>query len=56
VRKVIRELSILRLLNGAHPNIMRMMDASTIEFEGVPMFSMVMPKASKGSLAGQHNK
>ena len=28
---VLRELSILRLLNGAHPNIMRMVDVSNIE-------------------------
>lgn len=27
----LREMSILRLLNGAHPNIMRMIDVSHIE-------------------------
>jgi serine/threonine protein kinase len=41
---------MLQLLNGAHPNVMRMVDASMIESEGISTFSMVMPKAA-GSLS-----
>ena len=36
--EVVRELSMLQLLNGAHPNVMRMVDASLIESEGIPTF------------------
>ena len=38
---VLRELSVLRLLNGAHPNIMRMIDVT--EMEG--KLTMIMPRA-----------
>ena len=36
--EVVRELSMLQLPNGAHPNVMRMVDASLIESEVVPTF------------------
>eukprot|EP00729_Bicosta_minor_P002009 gene2009-32441_t len=49
---VLREISMLRYLNGAHPNVIRMHDASYLDNEdGVPAFTMIMPKAA-GSLGG----
>ena len=44
----VREMSMLRLLNGAHPNVMRMADVSIFEGE----ICMIMPCAAEGSLAG----
>lgn len=39
---VLRELSVLRLLNGAHANIMRMIDVTEIEGK----LTMIMPRAA----------
>ena len=39
---VLRELSVLRLINGAHPNIMRMIDVTEIEGK----LTMIMPRAA----------
>ena len=38
----LRELSVLRLLNGAHPNVMRVVDVSELDGE----LCMIMPKAA----------
>jgi serine/threonine protein kinase len=42
----LREMSMLRYLNGAHPNVMRMVDVSRLEDQ----FCMIMPKLA-GSLS-----
>ena len=44
---VLREIAMLRLLNGAHPNLMRITDISEVEGQ----LCFVMPKMA-GSLAG----
>eukprot|EP00965_Chrysotila_dentata_P053091 1762010-Pleurochrysis_carterae.AAC.2 len=41
---VLREISILRFLNGAHPNIMRVQDVSELDQDGQRRLCMVMPK------------
>ena len=49
---ILREIVMLRLLNGAHPNLMSLEDVS--ELDG--SFAMVMPKASGGSLSSALEK
>ncbi|KOO30844.1 calcium calmodulin-dependent protein kinase [Chrysochromulina tobinii] len=44
---LLREIVMLRLLNGAHPNLMSLVDVS--ELDG--RFAMVMPAAAGGSLS-----
>ena len=44
---LLREIVMLRLLNGAHPNLMSIVDVS--ELDG--RFAMVMPAAAGGSLS-----
>ena len=48
---VLREVAMLRMLNGAHPNVLTVADVSTME----GAVCMVMPKLA-GTLAGAIEK
>ena len=49
---ILREIVMLRLLNGAHPNLMQLVDVSKMN----GALAMVMPKAAAGSLSGALEK
>jgi serine/threonine protein kinase len=52
---VLREISMLKLLHGAHPALMRVVDVAEIEQEGRKMLAMIMPRMH-GDLAGAIEK
>ena len=52
---ILREIAMLRLLNGAHPNVMAMHDVSEMEQDGETKFCMIMKKQA-GDLTGAVEK
>ena len=50
---VLREIAMLRLLNGAHPNLMSLHDVSRMDKNAL---ALVLPKAGGGSLTGAMEK